>query len=136
MYLIQILICFQDRISPQINSSIRFLIGLTSGYLDIDFDSLNNDIIVSYSNKLIDIQNTFYYSYIQRFTLSENAQIYNLTRKNFNNLFLPIKDQEEHESNDTNGYKNYIIEGVKMKIVKSDLNTRVVKVYILQEKYK
>ena len=31
--------------------SIRFLTGLTSGLFLFDFDSLNNDIIVSYSNK-------------------------------------------------------------------------------------
>tara|TARA_B100000795_G_scaffold26876_1_gene17852 strand:- start:79 stop:2808 length:2730 start_codon:yes stop_codon:yes gene_type:complete len=67
------------------------VIEITSGYLGVEIDNLNNDIIVTYFNKIIDTS-PHYHSFLQRFKLSQNK----LIRNEFNgNLFLAINDNEQ-----------------------------------------
>jgi hypothetical protein len=98
-------------------------------YIGVEVNSLNNTLIITNSNKIIDKSKTYYHSYLQIFELSNSNSVYSITRKNVSSdLYLPIKIKSYHDDNDLEGYKSYIIDGVNIKLIKTDTNN---KIYIL-----
>ena len=117
--------------NSKLNSNIQNskIIEIMSGYIGLEFDDLNNDILITNYNKITEInEDVNYHTFLQRFTLSESGQVFSLVRKNFDNsFFLPIKDEREHSLNDLDGYRNYFIDGTNIKIVESGTSSRKLK---------
>ena len=103
----------------KLNKSIvpSLIMEITSGYIGLEIDDLNNDIIVTYSNKITDSSAVInYHSFIQRFTVSQHNQLYTITRNNFgDNLFLDIN---------VNDKKNNKIIGTRIKLIEREEDYR------------
>jgi hypothetical protein len=114
--------------TSRLNSNIQRakIIEIISGYIGIEFDDLNNDILITNYNRITENNGTInYHTFLQRFTLQESGQVFSMSRKNFDNsFFIAIRHEVEHADNDLNGYKNYYIDGIKLKIVETSSSAR------------
>lgn len=112
-----------------VNSSINTsqIIEITSNYLGVEIDNLNNDFLITYYNKITDINTIVnHHSFLQRFNFSETNQTYSLTRRNFDtSLYLNIRDEEEHGGGGETGYRNYQIVGTNIKEIETNTTNRI-----------
>ena len=94
-------------------------------YIGLEVNNLNNTLIITNSNKIINVSKTYYHSYLQMFELSKSNSVYSITVKKFgSDLYLPIKIESYHTSGDLDGYESYRIDGVNIKLIKNNPNDK------------